>query len=58
MLAGVMMLHHIGEVDAGERLQMAIRDVLKEGEFLTPDLRPHSNWGTTDLTRAVVDHLA
>jgi isocitrate dehydrogenase (NAD+) len=58
MLAGVMMLHHIGEEDAAERLHMAIRDVLKEGEYLTPDLRPHSNWGTTDLTRAVVDHLA
>jgi isocitrate dehydrogenase (NAD+) len=58
MLAGVMMLHHLGEEDAAERLHMAIRDVLKEGEYLTPDLRPHSSWGTTDLTRAVVDHLA
>lgn len=58
MLAGVMMLRHIGEEDAGERLQLAIQDVLKGGEYLTPDLRPHSTWGTTDLTRAVVDHLA
>ncbi|MBU0691577.1 NAD-dependent isocitrate dehydrogenase [bacterium] len=58
MLAGVMMLRHIGEEDAAERMQLAIQDVLKEGEYLTPDLRPHSTWGTTDLTRAVVDHLA
>jgi len=58
MLAGVMMLQHIGEEDAAERLHLAIRDVLKEGQYLTPDLRPHSNWGTTDVTRAVVDHLA
>ena len=57
MLAGVMLLHYIDEEDAAERLQLAIRDVIKEGEYLTPDLRPQSNWGTTDLTRAVVDHL-
>jgi len=33
MLAGVMMLQHIGEEDAAERLHLAIRDVLKEGNI-------------------------
>jgi len=57
MLAGVMMLRHLGKEDAAERAYLAVADVLKEGQVLTPDLRPNSQYGTTDLTRAVVEHL-
>jgi len=39
MLSAGMMLRHIGEPDAGIRLDAAIASVLAEGEHLTSDLR-------------------
>ncbi|MCX8030374.1 MAG: isocitrate/isopropylmalate dehydrogenase family protein [Thermodesulfovibrionales bacterium] len=39
-LSGVMMLKHLGEIQAAKRLQWAITDVLNEGRYLTYDLKP------------------
>ncbi|MGZ6544908.1 MAG: isocitrate/isopropylmalate dehydrogenase family protein [Actinomycetota bacterium] len=39
MLSGAMMLRHLGEREAGDRLEGAIADVLAEGTHLTADLR-------------------
>jgi isocitrate dehydrogenase (NAD+) len=38
-LSAAMMLRHIGEGDAGDRLEGAVADVLAEGTYLTDDLR-------------------
>ena len=38
MLSAVMLLRHIGEVDASTRLQSAIEQVYREGKCLTSDV--------------------
>jgi isocitrate dehydrogenase (NAD+) len=38
MLSAVMMLHHMGELDASKRLQTAIEGVYREGKYLTSDV--------------------
>ena len=49
MLSGVLMLRHIGETDAAERVENAIRDVIAEGRTVTYDL------GGTAGTREMAD---
>lgn len=58
ILAGAMMLEHLGEVDAARRIEAAVRAVVGEGECLTPDLKPGSTHGTDDLADAIVKKLA
>jgi len=38
MLSGVMLLRHLGEVAAADRLKRAIFDHLAKGRILTPDM--------------------
>ena len=40
MLSGVMMLRHLGETAAAEKLDSAIASVVKEGKDVTYDLKP------------------
>ena len=40
MLSGVMLLRHIDELDAADRLENAIADVIREGESVTYDMKP------------------
>ena len=42
MLSGVMMLRHLGETDAADRLETAIAAVIAEGNNVTYDLKPGS----------------
>ena len=51
MLSSVMMLRHIGEVDASARLQNAIEGVYREGKTLTSDVGGTAT--TTQFTDAV-----
>ena len=39
MLSGAMMLHHLGETEAAERLEHAIAEVVREGRTVTYDLK-------------------
>ncbi len=57
ILAGAMMLEHLGELEAARRVEQAVRDVIREGEFLTPDLKKGSTHGTDDLAAAIVKKL-
>lgn len=57
ILAGAMMLRHLGERAAGDRIETAVRSVIRAGEHLTPDLRPGSDQGTLELTQAVIEAL-
>jgi isocitrate dehydrogenase (NAD+) len=57
ILSANMMLRYLGEDDAAARILQAIKDVIAEGKYLTPDLLPGSAYGTTDLTKALVSRL-
>jgi isocitrate dehydrogenase (NAD+) len=55
MLSGVLMLRHLGEQAAAERVEGAIRDVIASGETVTYDLGGSA--GTSDFADAVIARL-
>lgn len=61
MLSGVLMLHHLGETTAAERLEQAIADIIKEGKFVTYDLKQTSDdptaVGTSQVADAIIEKL-
>ena len=61
MLCGAMLLRHVGEIDAGDRLEAAVAAVIAEGRTVTYDLRPTrddpSAASTTEVRDAVVEEL-
>ena len=58
MLSGALMLHHLGEHDAGTRLERAIAAVIAEGRDVTYDLKPTPEdptaVGTAEFADAVI----
>jgi isocitrate dehydrogenase (NAD+) len=58
MLSGVMLLRHVEEREAADRLETAIADVIREGESVTYDMKPSrddpSAVGTSDVADAVI----
>jgi isocitrate dehydrogenase (NAD+) len=61
MLSGVMMLHHLEEHDAAERLEAAIAEVIREGGSVTYDMKPTRDdptaVGTSEVADAIIDKL-
>jgi isocitrate dehydrogenase (NAD+) len=61
LLCGVLLLRHLGEADAAERLEAAIAAVLADGTDVTADLRPADDArppvGTARMTDAVIERL-
>jgi len=61
MLSGVLMLRHMGERDAGDRLEAAIAAVIAEGRNVTYDMKPQRDdptaVGTSEVADAVVEAL-
>ena len=61
MLSGVLMLRHLGERDAADRLEGAIAAVIKKGEKVTYDLKPTrddpSAVGTSQFADAVIEEM-
>jgi len=55
ILSAVMMLHHLHEDGAAERIQTACREVLAAGNVRTADLGGAAS--TTDFTAAIVERL-
>ncbi|MBU3092539.1 isocitrate/isopropylmalate dehydrogenase family protein [Clostridium sp. CF011] len=55
ILSGVMMLRFIGEVEAANKIEKAVDDVLKEGEHLTCDLG--GNTGTREFAEAIIGKM-
>jgi len=58
IMAGAMMLSHLGEQEAAERVIKAVETVVNEGKFVTPDLNPDSKAGTIEMGNAIVAALA
>ena len=52
VLSGVMMLRHMGETAAAERVQGAVQRVYREGKWVTADLGGKA--GTGEFTEAVI----
>ncbi|HXV56592.1 MAG TPA: isocitrate/isopropylmalate dehydrogenase family protein [Gaiellaceae bacterium] len=61
MLSGVMMLRHLEERDAADRLEAAIAAVIAEGKSVTYDMKPARDdptaVGTSEVADAVIDRL-
>jgi isocitrate dehydrogenase (NAD+) len=61
MLSGVLLLRHIGEVKAADRLEKAIAAVIKEGKSVTYDMKARrddaSAVGTSQVADAVIGKL-
>lgn len=55
MLSGVMMLRHLGEIEAADRLEAAIASVIKEGKSVTYDMKPTPDDPTSATTSGVAD---
>jgi isocitrate dehydrogenase (NAD+) len=55
ILSGVLMLRHLGEQPAAERLEAAVRDVIAEGRHTTYDLGGTA--GTAAYADAIIDRL-
>jgi isocitrate dehydrogenase (NAD+) len=57
LLAGTMLLRHIGEFDRAQRIETALEDVIREGKHVTRDLNPESGVGTTEMADAICAKL-
>ena len=55
MLSAVMMLKHIDEFDAADRMENAMMDVYREGNIRTRDLGGEAS--TADFANAIIDKL-
>jgi isocitrate dehydrogenase (NAD+) len=56
ILSGVLMLRHLGEQAAAERVETALRDVIAEGRQTTYDLGGET--GTSEFADAIIARLA
>ncbi len=57
MLSGVMMLRHLKETDAADRLEGAIAELIKEGKHVTYDMKPAPDDPTAETTSGVADAI-
>ena len=61
MLSGVLMLRHLGEKEAADRLEKAIAEVIAEGKKVTYDLKPdalrNQAVSTSQVADAVIEKL-
>jgi isocitrate dehydrogenase (NAD+) len=57
ILSGVIMLRHIGEIAAAEKLENAIASVIKERRFVTYDMKPTPDDPTAATTSGVADAI-
>jgi isocitrate dehydrogenase (NAD+) len=62
ILSGMLMLKHLGETDAADRLEKAVAAVIAEGRDVTYDLKPHRDdptaVGTQEMAVAICRKLA
>jgi isocitrate dehydrogenase (NAD+) len=62
MLSGVLMLHHLEEHTAADRMERAIAEIIREGESVTYDMKPSRDdptaVGTSEVADAIIGRLA
>jgi isocitrate dehydrogenase (NAD+) len=57
ILSGVMMLRHLGETEASEKLDNAIASIIKEGKDVTYDMKPTPDDPTAATTSGMADAI-
>ncbi|MBI3333167.1 MAG: isocitrate/isopropylmalate dehydrogenase family protein [Candidatus Omnitrophica bacterium] len=61
ILSGVLMLRHLGEPEAADRLDRAVSEVIREGRRVTYDLKPKrddpTSVGTREMAEAIIEKL-
>jgi isocitrate dehydrogenase (NAD+) len=61
LLSGVLMLKHLGEEEAAERMERGIAEVIRKGDKVTYDLKPSrddpSAVGTSEFADAVIEEM-
>ncbi len=61
ILSGALMLDHLGERDAAERLEQAVADVIREGKKVTYDMKASRDdptaVGTSEYADAIIEKL-
>jgi isocitrate dehydrogenase (NAD+) len=61
MLSGMLMLRHLDETDAAQRLERAIAEVIAEGKSVTYDMKPSRDdptaVGTSEVADAIIEKL-
>ena len=61
ILSGMLMLRHLGEKAAGDRLEQAVAAVIAEGKYVTYDLKPHRDdptaVGTQEMAEAICEQM-
>jgi isocitrate dehydrogenase (NAD+) len=61
MLSGMLMLRHLDETEAADRLEQAIAEVIAEGKSVTYDMKPTRDdptaVGTSDVADAIIEKL-
>jgi isocitrate dehydrogenase (NAD+) len=61
LLSGMLMLRHLDEHDAADRLESAIADVIREGKSVTYDMKPTRDdptaVGTSQVADAIIEKL-
>jgi isocitrate dehydrogenase (NAD+) len=61
MLSGMLMLRHLEETGAADRLESAIADVIRSGDKVTYDMKPSRDdptaVGTSDVADAIIDAM-
>jgi isocitrate dehydrogenase (NAD+) len=62
MLSGVMMLRHLNEDEAADRMEGAIAEVIAEGKSVTYDMKPNRDdptaVGTSQVADAIIEKLS
>lgn len=61
ILSGVLMLKHLGETEASHRLEQAVADVIREGKYVTYDMKESKSdptaVGTKEMGQAIINKL-
>jgi len=62
ILSGMLMLRHLGELEAADRLEKAVSDVIAEGKYVTYDMKATRDdptaVGTKEMAQAICNKLA
>ena len=61
LLSGVLMLRHLNETEAADRMESAIAEVIRKGDKVTYDLKPSRDdptaVGTSEYADAVIEEM-
>ncbi len=62
ILSGMLMLRHMGEMEAADKLENAVAAVIEEGKDVTYDLKPNRDdptaVGTREMAQAICDKMS